>query len=207
MRLAILEDNLPLLDNLRLLLGGEPDITVIGAYGTAEEALKDLDHAGPEVMLVDLGLPDMPGMEFIRRAKDAMPSLDIIVYTIFDDWVTVFAAIKAGATGYILKGTTPRELVESIKSLHQGGAPMSPKIARMVISEFHNEVVEERHLLSAREREILAGMNRNMTYKEIAKTLKISPLTVRTHIKNIYEKLQAKSKQEALRKARKQGAV
>ena len=207
MRLAILEDNLSLLDNLRLLLGGEPDITVIGAYGSAEEALVNLSNGKPEVMLVDLGLPDMPGIEFIRRAKEIMPSLDIMVYTVFDDWITVFAAIKAGATGYILKGTTPRELIDSIKGLHQGGAPMSPKIARMVISEYHNETPEEHQLLSPREREILSGMHQNMTYKEIAKKLTISPLTVRTHIKNIYEKLQAKSKMEALKKARRQGMV
>jgi two-component system NarL family response regulator len=207
MRLAIIEDNLPLLDNLKLLLGGENGITVVGAFGSAEDALKGLEAVSPELLLVDLGLPDMSGLEFIKRVKAAMPELDIMVYTVFDDWPNVFAAIKAGATGYILKGTSPRELIEAIRNLHQGGAPMSRRIARMVVSEFHGENKSEQTSLSVREREILNDMNKSFTYKEIAANLNISPHTVRTHIKNIYKKLQTKSKQDAISKGIKQGSV
>lgn len=207
MRLAIVEDNLSLLENLKLILGGEGGITVVGAYDTAEDALRDLKRVSPEIMLADLGLPRMSGIELIRRAKTELPKLGILVYTVFDDWKNVFFALKAGATGYILKGTRPKELVEAITSLYEEGAPMSPKIARMVITEFHDEKESCSYALTAREKEILSGMDKRMTYKEIADKLCISPFTVRTHIRNIYEKLQAKSKGEALEKAKKGGVI
>lgn len=207
MRLAIVEDNLALLENLKLILGGESDLSVVGAYDTAEGALRELGRVSPEVVLVDLGLPKMPGVEFIRRAKSELPKLEILVYTVFDDWKSVFTALKAGATGYILKGTKPRELVEAITSLHEGGAPMSPRIARMVITELHDEREDSHYALTSREKEILSGMDKHMTYRELADKLGVSPFTVRTHIRNIYEKLQAKSKGEALEKARKGGVI
>lgn len=207
MRLAIVEDSIPVLENLKILLGGEEGITVVGAFGAAEEALRELETTAPEIMLVDLGLPGMPGTEFIKKAKDRFPRIEMMVYTVFDDWANVFAALKAGATAYILKGTKPKDLVEAIASLHQGGAPMSPKIARMMIAEFHGETEGSGCSLTAREKEILAGMDKHLTYKELADKLCISPFTVRTHIKNIYEKLQVKNKEEALRKARKDGAI
>ncbi len=207
MRLAIVEDNRSILESLRLVLGGEGNISVVGAFDNAEDALRDLQRVSPEIMLVDLGLPKMSGIELIRRAKTEMPKLDFLVYTVFDDWKNVFSALKAGATGYILKGTRPKELVEAVTSLHQGGAPMSPRIARMVITELHDEREDGHYALTSREKEILSGMDMRMTYKEIADKLCISPFTVRTHIRNIYEKLQAKSKGEALEKARKGGVI
>lgn len=207
MRLAIVEDNIAILENLKLVLGGEGDISVVGAYDNAEDALGNLKRVSPEIMLVDLGLPKMSGLELIRRAKTEMPKLDMLVYTVFDDWKNVFSALKAGAAGYILKGTKPRELVEAIAGLHEGGAPMSPRIARMVISELHDEREGRHYALTPREREILSGMDKRMTYKELAGMMGISPFTVRTHIRNIYEKLQAKSKEEALEKAKKSGVI
>jgi two-component system NarL family response regulator len=207
MRLAIVEDSVPILENLKILLGGEAGITIVGAFSTAEDALRQIDRIAPEIMLVDLGLPGMPGTEFIAEAKERHPRLEVMVYSVFDDPVNVFAALKAGATAYILKGTKPKDLVEAIAGLHQGGSPMSPKIARMVIAEFHDESGNNAHSLTAREKEILAGMDKHLTYKELADKLCISPFTVRTHTKNIYEKLQARNKEEALRKARLGGAI
>ncbi len=207
MRLAIVEDHAPLLENLKIILAGERDISIVGAYESAEKTLATLSQAAPDVVLADLGLPQMSGIEMIRRIKAQMPRTDILVYTVFDDWRNVFAALKAGATGYILKGTSPRELIEAITSLHEGGAPMSPKIARMVITEFHDERAGDTNALTSREREILSGMEKRMTYRELAVQLSISPFTVRTHIKNIYEKLQAKNKEEAIRKARRDGVL
>lgn len=207
MRLAIVEDNIPILENLKILLGGEDGITVVGAFSTAEDALRKIETAAPEIMLVDIGLPGMSGIEFIRKAKDILPRVEVMVHSVFDDWTNVFAALKAGATAYILKGTKPRDLVDAITGLHQGGAPMSPRIARMVIAEFQSESESGAYSLTAREREILSGMDKHLTYKELAAKLGISPFTVRTHIKNIYEKLQAKSREEALSKARRKGVI
>ena len=142
-------------------------------------------------MLTDLGLPGMSGIELIKKAKDDMPSLEIMTHTVFEDRENVFAAIKAGASGYILKGSSPREIVEAIHEIHKGGAPMSPKIARKVIHEFQDENVEDQYILSQRERDIVKCIEQGLTYKEISLRLKISSHTVHTHIKNIYEKLQA----------------
>jgi len=207
MRLVIVEDNLAILENLKLVLAGEADISVVGAYDCAEDALSSLKRSSTELMLLDLGLPRMSGLELIAEAKQRVPRLEILVYTVFDDWKNVFSALKAGASGYILKGTKTRELVEALTGLYEGGAPMSPKIARMVISEFHDESAAKHCALTAREKEILRAMDRNMMYKEIATMMHISPHTVRTHIRNIYEKLQAKNREEALRKAKKDSAI
>lgn len=207
MRLVIVEDTLPILENLKIVVGGDGAISVVGAYDSAEGALKNLDRDAPDIMLVDLGLPGMPGIELIRRAKAEMPKLDILVYTVFDDWKTVFSALKAGATGYVLKGTKPRELIEAITSLYEGGAPMSPRIARKVISELHDDSPGGSYALTPREKEILSAMDKRMNYKEIANVMGVSPHTVRTHIRNIYEKLQAKNRQEALLKAKKDNAI
>ena len=207
MRLIIVEDDPILLESLKLILGGEAGITVAGAFGSAEEALRALRKASPEVMLTDLGLPGMSGIELIKKAKDDMPSLEIMTHTVFEDRENVFAAIKAGASGYILKGSSPREIVEAIYEIHKGGAPMSPKIARKVIHEFQDENVEDQYILSQRERDIVKCIEQGLTYKEISLRLKISSHTVHTHIKNIYEKLQAKDRGEALVKARKTGII
>jgi two-component system NarL family response regulator len=207
MRLIIVEDDPILLESLKLILGGEAGLNVAGAFGNAEDALRALRKASPEVMLTDLGLPGMSGIELIKKAKDDMPSLEIMTHTVFEDRENVFAAIKAGASGYILKGSSPREIVEAIHEIHKGGAPMSPKIARKVIHEFQDENVEDQYILSQRERDIVKCIEQGLTYKEISLRLKISSHTVHTHIKNIYEKLQAKDRGEALVKARKTGII
>ncbi len=207
MRLVIIEDDPLLLENLTLLLRGEEGITVAGAYRSAEDAIKSLRNAAPEVMLTDLGLPGMSGVELIKKAKEEMPSLEIMAHTVFEDREKVFSAIKAGASGYILKGSSPREIIESIHSLYKGGAPMSPKIARKIIHEFQDDATGEDFLLTQRETEIVKRVEEGLTYKEIGERLSISTHTVHTHIKNIYEKLQAKDRSDAIIKARKRGII
>jgi len=202
MRLAIIEDNRMLRENLRILLNGESGIDVVGAFGSAEEALSQFPACSPEVLLVDLGLPGISGVELIEKAREEMPLVEIMAYTIFEDRETVFAAIKAGASGYILKGSSPREIVEALHSLNSGGAPMSPRIARKVIGEFQENAVGEQYLLSPREKEILMQIEAGLLYKQIADKLAISPHTVHSHIKKIYEKLHAQNRQDALVKAR-----
>lgn len=207
MRLAIVEDNTLLRENLVLLIGGEPDFEVCCHFGTAEEALPAILKCVPDIILVDLGLPGISGTELIKTVKQKLKDVEILVYTAFDARGTVFSAIKAGATGYILKGATPRELIESLHNLAAGGAPMSPKIARAVIGEFQEEKRKDHFLLTPREKEILLGLEKGFTYNELGSELSVSPHTIHSHIKKIYEKLHAKSRRDALTKARKKGII
>jgi len=207
MKVSIVEDDVLLRENLKLLLSGEPGIFVVSAYGSAEEALASIKRSRPDILLADIGLPGMSGVDLIRQLKDQMPDLEIMAHTVFDDRETVFSAIKSGASGYILKGSTPRDLIDALHTLAKGGSPMSPKIARKVIREFQDDAVDEQYLLSHRETEIVKAIENGLTYKDIAAKYNISPHTVHTHIKNIYEKLHAKDRQGALVAARRKGII
>jgi DNA-binding NarL/FixJ family response regulator len=207
MTMIIVEDDKLLLENLNILLRGESRISVEGAFSSAEEALPAIREIVPDVLLVDIGLPGLSGIDLIKNLKEEMPDIDVMAHTVFDSRDTVFAAIKAGASGYLLKGGTPRELIESLHILHEGGAPMSPRIVRAVINEFQDRKIEEQYILTPREREILISLEGGYTYKQIADDLCISHHTVHSHIKNIYEKLHAKGRQEALITARKKGII
>jgi two-component system NarL family response regulator len=211
MRLAIVEDNQFLLENLKILFGGEKDINIVGAFSNAEDVIAALKKAPleaiPDIMIADIGLPGMSGVDMIKEIKETMPEIEIIAHTIFEDKENVFSAIKAGASGYLLKGSSPRELIEGIHNLYNGGAPMSPKIARKIIMEFQEAAVDEHYLLSHREKEIVKEIENGLSYKEIAAKFNISPHTVHTHIKNIYEKLQSKNRTDALVKARRKGII
>lgn len=201
MRVTVVEDIEATREGLRIILTGEPGIEVAGIHADAEAALEVLASEAPDVLLVDLGLPGLSGLELIRRVRASRPSLEILVYTIYDDWQTVYAALRAGATGYVTKGVRASEVIEAIRAIAVGGSPMSPKIARMVIADFQSAGAAGA-ALTEREREILHAMARGSTYKEIAAQFGVSPHTVRTHIRNIYEKLQATNKLDALAKAR-----
>jgi len=207
MRLAIVEDDTIFRDNLSELLDEEGSIEVVGAFGSAEEALQWLPGSCPELLLVDLGLPGMSGIEFIEKAKEKIPEVEIMAHTIYEDRDTVFSAIKAGASGYLLKGSTPDEIVKAIFDLHGGGAPMSPKIARHVIGEFQAGGSVEHYLLTPREKEILKRIEAGLVYKEVADELSISPHTVHSHIKRIYARLHAGNRREALLSARRKGIL
>jgi DNA-binding NarL/FixJ family response regulator len=206
-RVAIVNGNAQLCENLKYVLGGETGITIVGAFGSGAEALGELSRASPEVALLDPELPDITGDEFIRRAKAVMPKLEVLIYSLSEDWNSVLSLLKAGATGYLLKTTKPKDLIEALHELHEGGAPLSPRVARMVITEFHEYAGAGREYLTARQTEILSGMDKGLTYRELAEKYLISPYTVRTHIRNIYEKLGAKCKAEAIRKAKKEGIL
>ncbi len=207
MRIIIIEDNSLLRENLAMLIGGEPGFEVCDHFGTAEEAIPAILSCRPDIILVDLGLPGMSGIELIKKIKAKLNDIEIMVHTAFDARNTVFSAIKAGATGYILKGATPRELIESLQNLAGGGAPMSPKIARAVIGEFQEVENVDQFLLTPREKEILLGLEKGYTYNELGNNLSISPHTIHSHIKKIYEKLHAKSRRDALKKARIKGII
>jgi DNA-binding NarL/FixJ family response regulator len=212
MNICIVEDHKMLLENLRLLLQGEADIHVTGAFASAEEALSAVDWHSIHILLADIDLPGMSGVELIRCVKQAHPSVDAMAYTISEDRAVVMAAIRAGASGYLLKGSTPRVLIESVRELHQGGAPMSPKIARKLIAELRLQDEDPasgapRIELTQRETDVVRLVEKGLSYGEISESLHISPHTVHSHIKHIYEKVHASSRDEMLVKVRKLGVI
>lgn len=204
-RILILEDDPTLLKTLDMLFSGEPSFSSVRCARTGREALEILKAFRPDIALVDLGLPDMDGPEFIRQAKNTCPDVEFMAYTVHDDVDLIFSAIKAGATGYVLKGCSPKELIESVLDLYRGGVPMSPKVARALIREF--QAFSPGEVLTSREMNILKELDHGHSYKEIASRLKISYHTVHTHIKRIYEKLHARGRREAIKKARLKGLL
>lgn len=203
----IVEDNQMLLQNICFLLNGEKDINVSGKATNAEEALKKIDLENTDILLTDLGLPNMHGVELIEEIKAKNPNISIIVNTIFEDNDTVFEAIKKGAVGYILKTSSPRKLIDAVFEIYEGGAPMSPKIARKVIAQMQSSLIPEQHILSHREKEVLKAIEKGLSYTQTAKELSVSVHTVNSHIKNIYQKLSASSKSEAIIKAKQKGII
>ncbi len=206
MNVVVVEDNETTRQNLKLLLAGEHHVARVQDFACGEDALRDVAWQDVDILLTDLGLPDMSGIELIGRVRLNYPQVSCMVLTVSENRDDVFSAIKAGACGYLLKGTSPRELIESLHELMQGGAPMTPRIARKVIMALQKQDPAA-NVLTAREREILQSVDRGLSYKEIADHLSISPNTVHTHIKNIYEKVEACNREEALRKARRLGWI
>jgi two-component system NarL family response regulator len=207
MKTIIVEDNRLLRENIEVLLKGDSRIEFVRAFATAEETLGELEELPCEIMLMDLGLPGMSGIELIREVKKINPDIEIMVHTVFEDRDNIFSAIKAGASGYLLKGTSPSKMIDALYELYNGGAPMTPKIAKIVIREFHETTNIDEYLLTPREKQILKGIEKGLTYKELAQKYNISHHTVHSHIKNIYGKLQSKNRRDALYQARKKGIL
>ncbi len=202
-KVAIVEDNDDIRDGLAMLIGGSEGYQCVATYANAEDALADLVKNTPDVVLMDINLPRMSGIECTRKLRQLRPDLSIMVLSAYDDDEKIFESLKAGAQGYILKKTPPAELLEAILEVHTGGSPMSSRIARRVVQTFQvtGASVDERQHLSKRENEILSYLAKGYRYKAIADTLSISTETVRTHLRNIYEKLHVHSRSEAVIKA------
>jgi DNA-binding NarL/FixJ family response regulator len=181
-----------------LLVNGTADFECLESFEDAETALKWLDNEIPDVVLMDIGLPGMSGIEAIKKIKQKYPSLDVLVLSIHENDEYVFDALCAGATGYFTKDISPNKILDGIKEVYEGGAPMSSQIARMVIGSFKIKPSPE---LTKRETEVLTDLCDGSSYKMIADNLFISEETVRKHIKNIYKKLEVHSKSEAVAKA------
>jgi len=201
--IAIIEDNDKIRNYLlQLLIGAFPETTVT-AYPNAEDAYAVLKEEPVDLALFDIELPGMSGIECMYKLKAIQPHMQCMMLTVFDDAENIFKAIKAGATSYMLKNTAPEKIIEAIKDLQNGGSPMSSQIARKVIEAFQrsgNSKNESYHSLSRREKEIIDVLAKGFRYKEIADQLFLSQETIRTHIRNIYEKLQVNSRSEALKK-------
>lgn len=205
-RVFIVEDDPRLRNYLVELLGGEATLCVVGSAETGEEALAQFEALEPRLALVDLGLPDMTGQAVIERASARPRAPLMLAHTVFEDRDNVIDAIRAGASGYVLKGCAPRELVEALHQLDAGGAPMSPRIARSVLRELRGGPAQP-DPLSPRERQLLKLVDEGLTYKQIAERLSVSTHTVHSHIKNIYDALHANSRGEALSAARSRGLI
>lgn len=204
-RVAIVEDNKDLLKSLVALVSGPGDLECVGGYSDGESALQEIPSLGPDVVLMDIKLPGMSGVECVSRLKAKSPPIQVMMLTILEDYEQIFQSLRAGATGYLLKQCIPEKLVESIRDLHSGGSPMSNSIARKVVLAFKDLACDRPssgEQLSLREQEILNRLARGHLYKEIADELDLSYHTVRTHVQNIYKKLHIKSKAEAVRHAK-----
>jgi DNA-binding NarL/FixJ family response regulator len=199
---AIVEDEHEVREGLAVLINGSEGFRCVLTYASAEKALPDILKNRPDVVLMDINLPGMSGIECIRRLKIRQPELPIMVLTVYDDDENVFESLRAGASGYLLKKTPPAKLLEAILELQGGGSPMSSSIARRVVEAFQTmgPSSEETQNLSKREQEILSWLAKGYRYKEIADRLYISIETVRTHLRNIYEKLHVRSRSEAVLK-------
>ena len=201
---ALVEDNAGLRQSLRLLLEHTPGIGCAGVFADGEEALRELPKRAVDVVLMDIHLPGMSGIECTRRLRELLPAARVIIVTVYRDNENIFKALRAGAFGYILKRAEPEAIVRAIVDVHQGGAPMSNEVARKVVAAFQPAAPAgaEAAQLSEREREVLERLARGLPDKEIAAELNISLPTVRYHLKHIYEKLHVRTRIEAALKHR-----
>jgi DNA-binding NarL/FixJ family response regulator len=202
-KVALVEDSPDEREALFFLIKGSAGFACLGAFSSGEEALAKLPTLNPHVVLMDINLPCMSGIECIRRLKALVPATRIMMLTVFEDHDRIFESLRAGASGYLVKSTRPAKLLEAIHELHSGGAPMSAPIARQVVAAFQEPPSGQDRLeeLTRREREILDLLNRGFLYKEIADQLSLAIGTVRTHISRIYDKLHVRSRAQAMMKA------
>lgn len=201
-KVAIAEDIDDIRNGLHLIINNTDGFECNCVCSNGNEAIEKIPACQPDVVLMDINMPGINGVEAVRILKSKLPTTQFMMCTVYDEDEHVFESLKAGATGYILKKTPPARLLEAIQEIFQGGSPMSSTIARKVMTSFSNKQVRQPvDDLTAREREILQQLGRGLQYKNIAANLSLSTETIRTHIRNIYEKLQVHTKEEALRKA------
>ncbi|MBK8415571.1 MAG: response regulator transcription factor [Bacteroidia bacterium] len=202
LKIGIVEDEQQISDGIRMLINGSEGFSCEHAFQTAEIAISEIPKLVLDVVLMDIHLPGMSGIDCIGVLKPLCPNTQFVMFTSYEDTESVFKALKSGATGYLTKTTQPSKLLDALLDVHKGGSPMSSHIARKIVSSF--QIVTEKpelQKLSQRENEILGLLAKGLRYKEIADQLFLSTETVRTHIRNIYEKLQVNSRTEAINKA------
>ena len=197
-RVLIVEDDAEIRNSFCLIVNSSQKFVVVNDYGNCEDAIENINRDKPEIVLMDIELPGINGIQGTKQIKDKNPHIDIVMVTVYEDSELVFEALKAGASGYITKSANYLELLTALEEIMKGGAPMSSRIARMVIDNFH---VNPNSPLTKRETEILQLISEGKTYTQISEELFISKETAKTHIKNIYSKLQVNSKSEAIAKA------
>jgi RNA polymerase sigma factor (sigma-70 family) len=198
---SIVEDNEKLRGTLARVLNRAEGFSCASQYPSAEDALKDLPNVKPDVVLMDINLPGINGVECVRQLKKIMPQVLIMMLTVYEDTENIFDALAAGASGYLLKRTTGAELLNAIREVQRGGSPMTAHIARKVVQSFQrNAPAQPAENLSEREQQVLDLLSQGLMYKEIADKLQISYETVHTYIRRIYEKLRVRTRTEAVAK-------
>lgn len=217
-RVALVEDDVDFQQALRETIENEPDMLLLSVASTRAQGLQALDDGPVDVLLVDLGLPDGSGIDVIRAAHVKWPDCGIMVSTAFGDEMHVMRSLEAGAAGYLLKDSAAQSMVAEIRSMHQGGSPISPLIARQILMRFREQErplavsaqlfpEKSRAALSAREQEVLEFITKGFTSDEIAGLMSVSRHTVLTFVRRIYKKLEVSSKAEAIYEARNQGLL
>lgn len=201
LKLIIYEDKNTLRESISLMLNGMADIEVAAAFGNCDTVSQDVALLLPDVVLMDIDMPGRNGIYGVEKIKEISPGTSVIMYTVFDDDDKIFKSLEAGADGYLLKNTSTENLYQAIKDVTMGCAPISPGVAKRVLQAFHKKTPKPEFDLSRREKEILQLLVDGYTYKRIAGKCFISIDTVRTHLKNIYTKLQVNSGKEAITKA------
>jgi DNA-binding NarL/FixJ family response regulator len=201
-KVAIVDDEADLRENIAGFVDAAKGFRCVNAYASAEEALARLPQVQPDVVLMDINLGGMSGIECVRQLKPSLPAAQIVMLTVFDDTEKIFSALAAGASGYLLKRLAPAKLLEAIREVHEGGSPMSAPIARKVVQSLQKNPIKPDPSadLSPREREVLEGLAEGQVYKQIADRLGVSIHTVRNYIRRIYEKLHVQSRTEAVAK-------
>ena len=201
--LAIVEDLDEVREGLKQFISLNPEFKVLDTYKSAEEGIYEIPLVKPDIVIMDISLPGMSGIECIRVLKNKVPMTQFMMFTVYENDEKVFEALKAGASGYLLKNTGLIQMIEALKELHNGGSPMSANIARKLVKVFHEQEknVASLESLSNRENEILQLLAKGLLYKEIADQVHISTSTVRQHIHKIYEKLHVQNRTEAINKA------
>ena len=198
---SIVEDNEKLRGTLARVLNRADGFKCVSQHATAEDALKELLQVKPEVVLMDINLPGMNGVECVRQLKPLLPETQVMMLTVYEDTENIFNALAAGASGYMLKRTSSAELLEAIREVRRGGSPMTMHIARKVVQSFQKAApAQPAENLSEREQQVLDLLSQGLMYKEIADKLQISYETVHTYIRRIYEKLQVRTRTEAVAK-------
>jgi DNA-binding NarL/FixJ family response regulator len=201
-KVAIVEDNQILRKSMEQLFEQTEDIQCVASIKNLLNVVSVLQKAMPDIVIMDIGLPDISGIEGVRTLKNNFDNIQILMFTVFEDDEKIFEAIRVGASGYLLKKTRPQEIIEAIRELHQGGSPMSPSVARKVVHYFQSgsPLKEQDFQLTTREKEILFALVDGLSYKKIADKYYLSVHTIRKHISSVYEKLHVHSKSQAVAK-------
>jgi DNA-binding NarL/FixJ family response regulator len=199
-KVAIVDDDEGIRTSLAALIGRAPSLRLVGDFADAQTALREIPARPPDVVLMDINLPGMKGFECVRQLKTVVPQVQFLMLTVYEDSDSLFNSLKAGASGYLLKRTAGERLLEAIKDVHAGGAPMTPQLARRVVQFFSKPVASELEMarLTAGERDFLDQLAKGYAYKEIAGRLNISIDTVRSYVRTVYEKLHVHSRTEAV---------
>jgi DNA-binding NarL/FixJ family response regulator len=199
---SVVDDESSLSQSIALFVNGSPGFRCVSTFPSGEEALARLPSQWPDVILMDIHLTGMSGIECVRRLKAMKPEVQVVMLTVYEDPEQIFAALEAGATGYMLKRLTPARLLQAIQEVHEGGSPMSHSIARKVLASFYKagRAAAEMERLSPREHKVLDCLAKGLTYEKTGEQLNISIDSVRTYVRRIYEKLHVHSRTEAVAK-------